>query len=236
MFLYIMKIVKTDFVSGAKNAQGIVVIIDVFRAFSVACYCLHGDPEFLMPVGSVEDARLLKEKYPAAILVGERGGKKINGFDYGNSPTELCKVELSGCQIIHTTHAGTQGVVNAMHASEVLTGSFLNAAATARYILNKSPEVVTLVRMGWKAETRSDEDDLCAEYLEHLLNGEDFDSSEIKNTLRQSACSKRFFDPLQPWSPESDFDLCLDINRFDFIIAAVKSRRGFLELCKIPPS
>lgn len=36
-----MIIQKENFVSGAQNATGITVIIDVFRAFSVACYCLR---------------------------------------------------------------------------------------------------------------------------------------------------------------------------------------------------
>ncbi|HSH20570.1 MAG TPA: hypothetical protein VLA03_08955, partial [Draconibacterium sp.] len=29
----------------------------------------------------------------------------------------------------------------------------------------------------------------------------------------------RFFDPeKQSWSPQADFDLCLDVNRFDFVL------------------
>lgn len=219
--------------AGAKAAQGIVVIIGVFRAFSVACYCLSKDPAMLLPVGSVREARLLRDRFPSALLIGERDGKMLNGFDYGNSPTEVCTAELSGRQIIHTTHAGTQGVVNAAQGSEVLTGSFVNGAATARYIRKKSPELVTLVRMGWKAETATDEDNLCADYLESLLTEEEWAGPEIRETLQQSDCSARFFDLCKPWRPESDFDLCLDIDRFDFTIAAVKNRFGLLELCKI---
>jgi hypothetical protein len=32
------EIVIADFVAGAREARGLVVVIDVFRAFSVACY------------------------------------------------------------------------------------------------------------------------------------------------------------------------------------------------------
>ena len=33
-----MKVEILEFVEGARHAQGVTVIIDVFRAFSVACY------------------------------------------------------------------------------------------------------------------------------------------------------------------------------------------------------
>ena len=35
-----MKVEILEFVKGARNAKGVAVIIDVFRAFSVACYAL----------------------------------------------------------------------------------------------------------------------------------------------------------------------------------------------------
>ena len=228
-----MNVVITDFVDGAKNAQGIVVIIDVFRAFSVACYCLDNNPDFIAPVGSVDDAFALKQQYPSALLVGEREGKKLAGFDHGNSPTELMQVNVTGKQIIHTTHAGTQGLINANNADIILTGSFLNAQATVNFIKSKNPEVVTLVRMGWKAESNTDEDDLCAEYLASLLLDKPFDENTIITQLRASDCSDRFFDEAQPWNPISDFELCLKPNIFNFAVVAEQSQHGFLQLKKL---
>ncbi len=227
-----MKIIKSDFVAGAEAAEGIVVIIDVFRAFSTACYCLHGQAARLLPVGSVAEALSLRHRLPNTVLLGERGGKKIEGFDYGNSPTEVQSADLKGKHVIQTTHAGTQGLVKAAKADEVLTGAFVNAKATARYILSRAPERVTLVRMGWQAETPSDEDNLCADYLECLLTGAAFDEASVWPLLRASPCSARFFDPAKPWSPSTDFDLCLTLNRFDFALAARTGSDGLLTLCK----
>ncbi|WP_420208794.1 2-phosphosulfolactate phosphatase [Candidatus Electronema sp. JC] len=229
-----MKIIKSDFAAGAEAAEGIAVIIDVFRAFSTACYCLHGLAARLLPAGSIEEALALRRRLPDAVLIGERGGRKIEGFDFGNSPTEVQTADLKGKNVIQTTHAGTQGLVKAMKADEVLTGAFVNAKATARCILSRSPKVVTLVRMGWQAETPSDEDSLCADYLECLLTGAAFDEASVWPLLRASPCSSRFFDPAKPWSPSTDFDLCLKLNCFDFALTARTSPEdGLLSLCKI---
>jgi 2-phosphosulfolactate phosphatase len=227
-----MKILKKDFIAGACEVEGIAVIIDVFRAFSTACYCLNAGAELIVPVSGIEEALVLKERLAGAVLIGERGGRKIDGFDFGNSPTELLHADLRGKQIVQTTHAGTQGIVNATQADEILTGAFVNAKATARHILSRKPAVVTLVRMGWQAETSTDEDDLCAEYLESLLLGLNFAEDSVVPRLKASPCSARFFDPDKPWSPSTDFDLCLRLNRFDFAVAAKTGEDGLLSLRK----
>ena len=228
-----MKVKKNDFIPGAVQAQGIVVVIDVFRAFSVACYCFQKGVERIYPVGDIEDALALGRKIQGSVLIGERNGKKLPGFDFGNSPTEIATADLHSRIVVHTTHAGTQGLVNAQLADDLLTGAFVNAEATAKYIRTKSPELVTLVRMGFHAEISSDEDNLCAEYLECLLLGKEFDSAEIKSTLRSSPFAERFFDPAKPWNPPSDFDLCLAVNRFDFAIGSAVDEEGRLFLSKL---
>lgn len=230
-----MEIRVTDFVAGAQNAEGITVIIDVFRAFSVACYLFAKNASCILPVGAIDQAWALKKKKPHAVMIGEREGKKLPGFDYGNSPTEIRDVDFSDKTVIHTTHAGTQGLVNAPRASEILTGAFVNARATVHYIKAKLPACVTLVRMGLAARSRSDEDDLCARYLESLLLGSPFDTGSVEMTLRASPSSIRFFDPDKPWSPVGDFHLCLDVDRFNFAVRAGTGEDGLLCLRPVLP-
>ena len=116
--------------SGAKEARGLTVIIDVFRAFSLECYLYDLGAALVRPVGSIEEARTLHEKIPGSLLIGERSGIKVEGFDFGNSPSQVAaeKEKISGKVIIHTTSAGTQGIVNATGASEILTGSLLEVS------------------------------------------------------------------------------------------------------------
>ena len=228
-----MEVIKTDFVEGASTAKGTVVIIDVFRAFSVDCYCLESGVEFVSPVGAIDQALKFKNEFPDAVLIGERNGEMIEGFDFGNSPVQVLNANLDKAKVFHTTHAGTQGLVNATQADEVLTGALVNAEATARYIKSKSPELVTLVRMGWKAEEQTDEDNVCADYLAALLLDLPYDKEGIKQRLVNSPCSVRFFAPEVSHSPEQDFHLCTEVDKFDFAVTAHMSELGYWQLKKI---
>lgn len=126
-------------IEGAKEAVGLTVIIDVFRAFSLECYLYDKGVKCILPIGNIEDAYKLKEENKDRILVGERTGIKCAGFDYGNSPSQMKDISLEGKTIIHTTSAGTQGIANAMNADEIITGSLVNAKAVAEYIKRKKP-------------------------------------------------------------------------------------------------
>jgi 2-phosphosulfolactate phosphatase len=210
-----------DFEAGARAARGVAVIIDVFRAFSVACYAFANGAERIIPVGDIEAARRLKQEHTEFVTLGERHARKLAGFDFGNSPTHIEHEDFTGRTLVHTTHAGTQGLVNATQAEVVLTGSLVNAAAICRYIGRLAPQEVSLVRMGQDARERCDEDDLCAEMLAARLRGEHFDTAVIRPRLRAAPSAQKFFDPEATWAPERDFELCTAADRFDFVLRLV---------------
>lgn len=213
-----MEVSILHLVEGARQARGITIVIDVFRAFSTACYAVDYGVRRIYPVGDIEMARGLKKRYPDFLLVGERNEQKPSDFDFGNSPALLDKEKLAGKNMIHTTSSGTQGIANAIHADEILTGSFVNAAALVHYIRNKQPDVVSLVCMGYACQRPTDEDSLCAEYLRNELLGFPSDFKAMKEQIR-TGDGARFFDPKnQSWSPEADFELCLNLNCFDFVL------------------
>jgi len=223
----------SDFVTGAQAARGLAVIIDVFRAFSVAAYAFAAGARSIIPVASIEQARLLKQQHPDYLLVGERYARPLSGFDHGNSPTELQGRDLSGRTLIHTTHAGTQGLVQAGGALEVITGALVNAAAIVRYIRSCDFDVVTLVRMGQHATERCTEDDLCAELIARRLRGEDPEVHDIGKHLRGAPSAAKFFDPSSPWTPTSDFELCTQVDRFDFVLR-LDRQHSPCELRRVP--
>jgi 2-phosphosulfolactate phosphatase len=227
-----MKIEILEFVSGAKQAKGVVVIIDVFRAFSVACYAFDSGAVQYIAVGDVKSAFDLRKIYSNSVLVGERNEKKIEGFDFGNSPTELLKENLKGVTVIHTTTAGTNGLVNAEKASVLLTGSFVNAAAIVKYIRSLKPEHVSLVAMGYRATTSTEEDLLCARLITDRLHGLEPDFEQQISELKTGS-GKRFFDAANlNFSPPTDFFLCTMIDRFNFVLRAERRLDGNLSLIK----
>jgi 2-phosphosulfolactate phosphatase len=228
-----MQIEVSDFVAGARQARGVAVIIDVFRAFSVACYAYARGAKRIIPVAEIDKALALRRDHPEYLAIGERGGRRVEGFDFGNSPSEISQTDVRGRTIVHTTSAGTQGLTNASQADIVLTGSLVNAAAICSYIEALAPEQVSIVRMGLAAKERCMEDDLCAELLRARLSGEGYDVSGVREKLRSAPAAKKFFDPEATWAPEADFEMCTDVDRFGFVLRLLSGPQGSYYLEKI---
>lgn len=132
-----MKIQILQQLEGAKQAKGLAVIIDVFRAFTTECFFIANGAKEIFAVGDEKIAYALKKEHPDYILAGERKEVMLPGFDYGNSPAKIEKIDFTNKTIVHTTSAGTQGIANASYAEEIITGSFVNASAIAQYINQK---------------------------------------------------------------------------------------------------
>ena len=215
----LMQIEFADFTAGARDARGVVIVVDVFRACSLIAHAIAAGARRVVPVAEIEDARALKHAHPDWHVIGERYAKPLPGFDGGNSPTELLRHPLAGRTIAHTTHAGTQGLTGALHATHVFTGALVNATATVRVIQELAPPYVTIVRMGQNALKRCTEDDLCADLLAARFSGAAFDVAGVRERLRQAPAAAKFFDPAATWAPEGDFELCTAVDSLDIAVA-----------------
>lgn len=218
---------------GARQAVGTAVIIDVFRAFSVECVLLAKGAEKVIAVGKKEDAYRLKQENPSAILVGERHGVMLPGFDFGNSPSVISSADLDGKTVIHTTSAGTQGLANATNACEILGCGLTNAKATAEYLKKSGANEVSLVCMGWDAVEPTEEDTLCAEYIKSILCGEAFDMTPRLEHLKTHGGAKFFDKAQQSVFPEGDFWCCTDVDKYDFAISAKRLDDGIYLMSRI---
>lgn len=216
-------------IEGAKKAKGLTVIIDVFRAFSLECYLYDMGVKEIRPVGTIEEAFRRREDLTDAVLVGERHGKKCEGFDYGNSPSSIQVENVRDKIIIHTTSAGTQGIVNANGASEIITGSLVNAKAVAEYIMRQQPQTVSLVCMGNGGVRPAAEDELCAEYIKSILEGHELQDFEQRVAKLRYHGGEHFFDEnRQDIYPQEDFWMCTEYNRFSFVIRVDKDEKGYV--------
>ena len=221
-----MNIRTLHMIEGAREARGIAVIIDVFRAFSTEAYLLARGAKEVIPVGEESLARRLKAENPDVILAGERRGKILPGFDMGNSPAQAEALDVVGKTVIHTTSAGTQGIANAIHADEILGGSLVTARAIADYIRTSGATEVSLVAMGLDAVSETEEDTLCADYIRALLEGRELDMESEVEKLKTTSGAK-FFDPAQSdVFPEDDFHMCVAVDKFDFVLRLVKPKDG----------
>ncbi len=215
-----MNINILQLVEGARQARGLTVIIDVFRAFTTACHVMHNHAKTIIPVGDIDVAYALKNEHPDYILMGERDDKIPAGFDYGNSPAHVKHVDFTGKTVVHTTSAGTQGIHNATRADEIITGSFVNIHAIIQYIKKQKPEYLSLVCMGYATKHPTLEDTFCAEYIYNTLKNKYTDFNDMVEKMKDGP-GKRFFEEInQSFSPREDFILCTQLGVFPFILKA----------------
>jgi 2-phosphosulfolactate phosphatase len=212
------------------TAKGIVVIIDVLRAFSTAAYAFSRGAKEIRLVSSVEEALALKKQLPNVKAMGEVGGLAPEGFDFGNSPTFISREDLSGITLIQRTGAGTQGAVRSENAEVMLACSFVVADATVTFIKNLKASEVTFVVTG-KTFSGGDEDLACAEYLEQLLKGNSPDTKPFIKRVFDSRDALQHLDPQEIAFPRSDLDYCTQIDKFDFAMPVTREDGKLIMHC-----
>jgi len=130
-----------------KDEDSIVVIIDILRATSAICTAFQYGAEKIIPVATVEEARLYKQQ---GYLVGaERDAIPVDGFDFGNSPFSYMGEKVRGQTIVITTTNGTQAIDVARGAYKVVVGSFLNLDALCSWLVSEKRNILLLCS-GWK--------------------------------------------------------------------------------------
>ena len=211
------------------NATGMVVVIDVIRAFTTAPFAFAAGVSQILPVSGVDEALALRERFPGSQIMGEVGGFPPDGFDWGNSPAAFIGQDLRGRTLIQRTGAGTQGLVRSHQATTLLAASFVNASATVRFIQQQNPAQVTLV-----ATDPRGEDLLCADYLQGLLEGKEIDAAAIRAQVRDMGEQLLAHwrgggrvSEAQLTAFSADLDCCADLDRFDFALP-VERRDGLL--------
>lgn len=216
-----MKVIRKRMAEGARGARGTVVVIDVFRAFSCTpLFFYFGAAKVILeadPLKAVE----LKRLHPDAVLVGEVDEVPIEGGDIGNSPSRIIAEGarlFEGRTVIHRTTAGVAGVsLAAASADEVILGSFVTASAIAEYLKALQLGEVTLVAMGDRALRPAPEDEACADYLEHLLNGTLYDPVKVFREVVFQPTAQKFLTRSRPYLPPEDPLFCLQRDLFDAV-------------------
>lgn len=118
----------------AQAQQAVAVVVDALRASAtITCLIAQGATEVLV-VKEVDEAYAYRQAHPQALLVGERGGLKVEGFDLGNSPTEVQRVDVQGRQVVFTSTTGAQRLVDCLGATAIFVGTTINASAVARQV------------------------------------------------------------------------------------------------------
>jgi len=214
----------------------IAVVIDVLRATTTISWALKNGADSIQVFADLD---LLKEsaiKWQAdeRLMLGERGGKKIDGFDLGNSPLSVTKEIVNGKRLFMSTTNGTKSLQKVQHAKHLFAMGFPNRKAVAEKIISLKGENVLILGSGWEG-SYSLEDSLAAgalaSYLEknfdfeiNILNDElhaalalwEFWKNDILKCLKTATHGKRL---TSLGDYEDDFKSCAELDCLDIVPA-----------------
>ncbi|HJQ28189.1 MAG TPA: 2-phosphosulfolactate phosphatase [Rubrobacter sp.] len=199
----------------AARAGSVVVVVDAFRA-STTIAVLVSKGARIVPVASIERAY---SHAGADFRIGERGGVKVAGFDFGNSPTEILEAEVPpNSTVVLSTTNGTRVVEAASGARAILTGAFVNAGALAQDLAAGAYDdaEVVVVGCGWEGHRASEDEAAAGAILYRLRSvGAELDGragrvvdgylSRSVRALRNNSAARR----LKRIGYERDLGFCL---------------------------
>ncbi len=201
-----------------------VVVVDILRATSCMVTAFAHGVESITPFANLDDCRQMKFK--GYITSGERDGKKVEGFDKGNSPFEYMGEQVRGMKIAFTTTNGTQAIEKSKAAKEVIIGSFLNLNSVAKYLLLGEHNVL-VVCAGWKGKVNLEDTLFAGALVEKLKDylGPDCDaplaaqhlyniaSQDMVSFLNASSHVKR----LNKLNIHKDIEFCLTSDQYQVL-------------------
>lgn len=202
----------------------LVVVVDILRATSCMTAGIAHGVKSITPFMDMEECMLMGAK--GYLTAGEREGKKVDGFDLGNSPFDYMDEKVKGQDVAVTTTNGTVAIEKSKAATEVIIGSFLNLSAVADYIKSREENVLILCA-GWKGKVNL-EDSLFAGALVNALKPE-FENAcdapmlaetsylEMKQNLVQRVQSSSHAKRLSRLNIHKDIEFCLQHDEYDVV-------------------
>lgn len=139
------------------------VVIDVLRATTTIATALNRGAKSVRAFRDLELLLAESEKLAPTerLRLGERGGKKVEACDLGNSPLDCTAETVANKQLFISTTNGTRALQRVEDASVVITAAMINFSAAVKYLRQHQPQTVWLVGSGWEGGY-SLEDTVCA--------------------------------------------------------------------------
>jgi 2-phosphosulfolactate phosphatase len=214
------------------------VVIDVLRASSTIVSALAAGAREVRCFATVAEARRARRTAAGrpALLCGERNGRKVPGFDLGNSPGDFTPARCAGRTLLMTTTNGTRALGRTLCAREVIIGCFLNLSAVAAW-LSAGRGDVALLCAGTEGEVSADDVAFagalaCAIAQNGLALTESAQEAvavwrAARRSLTKFLARSRGGLPLVKIGLERDIRFCARRNRFDLVPRVVGHANGF---------
>ena len=206
-----------------KLSNKIIVVIDILRASSTIVTLFSKEATSITPIETLDKCKEYKNK--GYVIMAERMGEKVKGFDYGNSPSKILKKDFKNKKIAIATSNGTKTILKTRKSKMTLIGSFLNLKSIVNY-LDKQNDDILLVCSGWQGSINL-EDTLCAGAIISSISNYTCESDstiiaknlyesnkdDIFNIMKKSSHAKR----LSSNDNLIDIKFCSQIDKYDLI-------------------
>jgi 2-phosphosulfolactate phosphatase len=183
-------------------------------------------------VDSVDEALAFKAEHPNALAMGEDRGRRVDGFDFSNSPVEVAAADLEDRVLVQRTSAGTRGVVAARSATRLWCASLVCASATAAALRSSGLGDPTYVITGRNVGDRSgggDDDVATAQLIERARLGIELDADRTSQFVANSDEAKRTLAHGPGHANADDVAFATRVDLFDFAME-VRRIEGELRL------
>ncbi|HIK31528.1 MAG TPA: 2-phosphosulfolactate phosphatase family protein [Oscillatoriales cyanobacterium M59_W2019_021] len=144
------------------------IAVDVLRATTTIATVLDLGAEAVQVFSDIDKLMIESEKWlpEKRMRAGERGGAKVEGCEYGNSPLEYTSEGVKGRRLFLSTSNGTRALQRVEAAPVLLTSALVNRQAVVDYLVAQQPETIAIVGSGWLG-SYSLEDSVCAGAVAH---------------------------------------------------------------------
>ena len=135
-------------IAPGRLADATVVVLDVFMATTTLLTILENGARGVYPVGTLEEAKELRQRLPDPLRGGEQDAERIDGYDCGPFPEEYAPEVVVDRDVIFVTTNGTRALADVASAKRVIVGCLRNAPAIARWLTESGTESVYLICAG----------------------------------------------------------------------------------------
>ncbi|MDH3272731.1 MAG: 2-phosphosulfolactate phosphatase [Gemmatimonadota bacterium] len=217
-------------VETAAISEATVVVIDVVRATTTIIEALANGAKAIYPTESTEEAVRLAASMGRedTLLCGERKGRKVEGFDLGNSPREFDADTVGGKKLVMTTTNGTRALGVGAEGARLLPCAFTNIGAVAADV--SADDHVVIICAG-QEDRFSLDDALCAGHLIQRMIADSEDEHELNDAARAvralasaRKATKKFLGLTAAGAAiieiglADDLALCADVDRHDIVV------------------
>ena len=200
------------------DVRGVVVVVDVLRAFTTAAYAFASGAAAIWLVGTVQEALDLAREIPGALTMGEDHGRRPDGFDFSNSPVAVANADLKGRVLVQRTSAGTQGAIAAKNAERLFAASLVCASATAEAVRDTGLGVPTYVITGRFPDSPDggEDDFVTARLIERARLGDGLEIAATRDAVANSTWAQKIGKMDANDVHQDDVEYSVDVDRFDF--------------------